>query len=246
MEEIEISYSLEDESQFWRELDDIVAAKCSSHQLIDNTLRSYLRFTTNFKDEYLNTEYDIARCSQKLLQSELFQQNKDYVRIQIVYSMLQEDEHAALHFIASFLLLDGRDNEATFEMMNNEGCFTRLLELIKEGKKDDARLHRLLLELLYEMSRMQRLSVEDLGMVDDEFVTYLFQIIEELSDDVDDPYHYPVIRVLVGVDFRLLCICSLFTAGSQRAIYGCIHSHPCYNSSLSTASYEPRDEITLC
>jgi hypothetical protein len=55
----------------------------------------------------------------------------------------------------------------------------------------------MLLELLYEMSRMQRLSVEDLRQVDDEFVTSLFQLIEQLSDDVDDPYHYPVIRVLV-------------------------------------------------
>ena len=27
---------------------------------------------------------------------------------------------------------------------------------------------------------------------------YMFQIIEGLSDDVNDPYHYPVIRVLVG------------------------------------------------
>jgi hypothetical protein len=199
MEDFEISYSLEDESQFWRELEDIVSANCSSHHLIDNALRSYLHFTTNFKDEYLITEYDIARCSQKLLLSELFEANKDYVRIQIVYSLLQEDEPAALHLIASFLLLDGRHNEATFEMMNREGCFPRLLELIKQGKQGDARLHRLLLELLYEMSRMQRLSVEDLAHVDDELVTYLFQIIEELSDDVDDPYHYPVIRVLVGI-----------------------------------------------
>jgi len=82
-------------------------------------------------------------------------------------------------------------------MMNKEGSFIRLLELIREGKKDDARLHRLLLELLYEMCRMQRLSDEDLGHVDDDFIKYLFQIIEELSDDVNDPYHYPVIRVLL-------------------------------------------------
>jgi hypothetical protein len=179
------------------ELEDIVSAKCPSHQLIDNALRSYLHFTTNFKDEYLHSEYDIARCSQKLLQSELFETNKDYVRRQIVYSLLQEDELATLHFISSFLLFDGRENEATFELMNNAGCFPRLLELIKQGKRDDARLHRMLLELLYEMSRMQRISIEDLGQVDDGFIQYLFQIIEELSDDVDDPYHYPVIRVLV-------------------------------------------------
>ena len=111
---------------------------------------------------------------------------------------MQEDEQAPLHVIASFLLFDGRNNEATFEMMNDEGCFPRLLELVKQGKRDDARLHRLLLELLYEMSRMRRLSMVDLGQVDDDFVTYLFKIIEELSDDVDDPYHYPVIRVLVS------------------------------------------------
>jgi hypothetical protein len=34
--------------------------------------------------------------------------------------------------------------------------------------------------------------------VDDDFIACLFNIIEELSDDVDDPYHYPVIRVLVN------------------------------------------------
>lgn len=118
-----------------------------------------------------------------------------------MYSLLQEDEPATLYVIASLLLFDGRQHEETFELMNNESCFSRLVELIKEGKKDDARLHRLLLELLYDMSRLQRLSIEDLVRVDDEFVKYLFEIIEELSDDVDDPYHYPVIRVLVRVTY---------------------------------------------
>jgi len=45
---------------------------------------------------------------------------------------------------------------------------------------------------------VQRISTEDLASVDDDFIVCLFNIIEELSDDVDDPYHYPVIRVLVG------------------------------------------------
>jgi len=179
------------------ELDDILSANCPSHELIDNALRSYLHFTTKFKDEYLHSEYDIARCSDRLMKSGLFEANRDYVRIQIVYSLLQEEEAATLHVIGSFLLLDGRENEATFEMMKDESCFVRLVELIKQGMTEDGRLHRLLLELLYEMSRMQRLSKDDLAHVDDGFVTYLFEIIEQMSDDVDDPYHYPVIRVLV-------------------------------------------------
>ncbi|KAI9052513.1 hypothetical protein LZ554_003857 [Drepanopeziza brunnea f. sp. 'monogermtubi'] len=195
MEEFE--YSLENEQQFWDEIEDIVSAKCESHQLIDNALRSFLHFTAKFKDEYLNSDYDFTRCLQKLLQSQLFQANKEYVRIQLVYSLLQEDRPATLHVIASILLFDGRQGQDTFEMMNTEGCFARLLELIKLGKRDDSRLHRLLLELLYEMSRCQPLSPQELALVDDDFVTMLLQIIEELSDDVDDPYHYPVIRVLL-------------------------------------------------
>lgn len=35
-------------------------------------------------------------------------------------------------------------------------------------------------------------------LVDDNFVKYLFEIIEELSYDANDPYHYPVIRILVS------------------------------------------------
>lgn len=52
-------------------------------------------------------------------------------------------------------------------MMNKEGSFPRLLELIQSQKSDDrndgAGLHRLLMELLYEMSRIQRVKIEDLG-----------------------------------------------------------------------------------
>ena len=85
------------------------------------------------------------------------------MRTQLVYCLLQEDQPQTLHMVASFLMFDGRQHEATFEMMNNEGCFPRLLELIKQGTETDVKLDRLLLELLYEMSRMQRLSPEDLG-----------------------------------------------------------------------------------
>lgn len=48
-------------------------------------------------------------------------------------------------------------------MMNEEGVFPRLLELIQERVDDDAGLHRTLLEVLYEMSRIQRLRMEDLS-----------------------------------------------------------------------------------
>lgn len=61
------------------------------------------------------------------------------------------------------LLYDGRSDEAVFEMMQTEGAFARLLDLVQGNKDDSTGLHRLLLELLCDMSRIQRLSLDDLG-----------------------------------------------------------------------------------
>jgi hypothetical protein len=145
-----------------------------------------------------HTQDDVVVCSQLLLGSQVFLANKEYVRTQIIYSLLQEDDTAALHAIACLLLLDGHREETLFPRMINEACFPRLLELINGRREDDTRLHQLLLQLMYEMSRMERLRLEDITLVDDDFIHHLFRIIEGVSDDVGDPYHYPTIRVLVS------------------------------------------------
>jgi len=73
-----------------------------------------------------------------------------------------------LQMISSFLLFDGRQHEVSLQMMNEEGVFPRLLELLHSqtiNREDsEAGLHRLLMDLLYEMSRIQRIRIADLGM----------------------------------------------------------------------------------
>ena len=76
----------------------------------------------------------------------------------------QEEEAHILFVTTSFLLADARMTETTFELLNEEGAFPRLLELIQTPKEDvDQNLHRLLMELLYEMSRIQKVSLDHLG-----------------------------------------------------------------------------------
>ncbi|CAP49233.1 uncharacterized protein PODANS_5_5590 [Podospora anserina S mat+] len=197
MADVQGTWTAENEQQFWAALNQILSAPCDSYELLDNALRSWLDLVSKARDEYLDDEDEIANCSEQLIHSPLFSVNKDYVRTQIIYSLLQEDEYAPLHVIANFLLSDGRAEEETFRQMIKEGCFVRLLELIKGCGGKDSRLHRLLLQLMYEMSRIERLRDEDLMQIDDGFVTYLFQLIEALADDANDPYHYSVIRVLL-------------------------------------------------
>ncbi|KAK2610321.1 hypothetical protein N8I77_003764 [Diaporthe amygdali] len=193
-----IEVSVETEEQFWDELQEIVSvAQCDSYETIDDSLRSWLYLVSTCRDNFLHSEDDVASCSQMLIDSPIFCGHQDYVRTQIMYSLLQEDDPTTLNVIANFLLLDGRSDETTFKSMIDEGCFPKLVELIKSRRDDDRRLHRLLLELMYEMGRIERLRVDDLLCVDDDFVIYMFQLIEGLSDDVNDPYHYPIIRVLL-------------------------------------------------
>lgn len=75
--------------------------------------------------------------------------------------------------------------------------------MVLQKRGEDRILWSVSLDLLYEMSRIQRLRREDLEAVDDEFISYLFQLVEEDPDDSNDPYHYPIIRMLVGILFSL-------------------------------------------
>lgn len=66
--------------------------------------------------------------------------------------------------VTAFLLYDGRNskNDDIFAMMHSEGTFPRLVELVQmPSVQEDTRLHQMLLELLYESSRIQRLNWED-------------------------------------------------------------------------------------
>lgn len=49
-------------------------------------------------------------------------------------------------------------------MMRDEGTFTRMVGLIQSVPMDEDGLRRLLLQLMYEMARIQQLDWEDLRM----------------------------------------------------------------------------------
>ncbi|KAH7325103.1 hypothetical protein B0I35DRAFT_175643 [Stachybotrys elegans] len=187
-----------EEEQFWKQLEACTSTPCDSHESIDGALRSWLDIASKLPDRSPDSEtHDrLVLCACVLLESKVYREHKDYVRTQIIYSLLQEDEVRPLHAITRLLLQDGLDDESLFSRMVSEACFPRLLELIKADCDDDPRLHQVLLQLMYEMSRIERLSVDHLTLVDDEFVHYLFRLIEHVSNDVNDPYHYPTIRVL--------------------------------------------------
>ncbi|TQS34751.1 hypothetical protein Golomagni_04855, partial [Golovinomyces magnicellulatus] len=190
-------YTLENKEQFWAEVDDILSVKCHSPQSIYNVFRTYLNFTRKFGIEYLRRPEDCDRCSMKLLRGKLFKSDEHNVRSFAIDCFMQEEDSITLYILANFLLQDGRRNEVTFEVMNNKGCFPRLVKLCHTDDKGNLALLTLLMKLLHEMLWCKQLSLIDLGEVDDDFIISLLSMIGELSHDAVDPYHYIVIRVLL-------------------------------------------------
>ncbi|POS88347.1 hypothetical protein EPUL_000012 [Erysiphe pulchra] len=192
-----LEYILENEEQFWAEIEDILSVKRLSLHSIENVFRTYLNFIQKLGSEYLTSQDDYDQCLETLLESELFSVHKDKLRSLVINSLMQDENPISLRIFVKFLLQDGRRNDATFEAMREKGCFPRLVKIINLDKKKDIALLSLLLELLYEMTCCQQLSTDDLSQVNDEFVINLLSMIEELSNDPEDPYHYFVIRVLL-------------------------------------------------
>ncbi|KAI5790681.1 hypothetical protein DFH27DRAFT_504077, partial [Peziza echinospora] len=193
-----VSYNLDGEQQFWDELDDIVRRPCKTAHTIDRHLQTFLEFVSVFQDEYLVSAADWTRCGYLFLESQMFLEHSEYIRRQLIKNFKAEGlSNAQVYLTSTILLYDGRERQATFEEMQEFDLFPTLLELVGGRPGDEGKPCRnRLLELLYEMSRVQRLRWEDLSAIDDKFILYLFELVEEQAD-IDDPYHYVVIKVLL-------------------------------------------------
>jgi hypothetical protein len=77
---------------------------------------------------------------------------------------MQDDEPNVVLVSTSFLIAYAQSNEAVYQLLSDEGAFPRLIDLISSPKRHGHEgIHRLLMQLLYEMSRIQRIKASDLG-----------------------------------------------------------------------------------
>ncbi|KAI5303878.1 hypothetical protein KEM56_007097 [Ascosphaera pollenicola] len=161
------SLDRDDETDFWHEVDRVLAKPCKSAGEIDEVLREFLELTVKRQGGLIQHDSDVYQCLVKLLTSSLFEHNAEYIRLQFIHCFLQEEEASSLYIFALFLLVDGQHHEDTFIIMSSEGAFPHVLKLIQSyvnpehGSSVD--LNRILLDLTYEMARIQRLRTDDLS-----------------------------------------------------------------------------------
>jgi hypothetical protein len=103
--------------------------------------------------------------------------------------------------IGAVLLVDGRLHTSTLEMMQEEAATNLVIRTLWEDRFNNVRLHRIFLELLYEMCRIQKINFRDLGKISMEFLEFLFSVVQNNEGyDSTDPYNLAAMKVLLALN----------------------------------------------
>lgn len=191
--------------EFWDHLKVISSTSLQSASKFEQTISDYIKCVSASLNSHLESDEDLTRCSYLFIQSNAFSRNKAYARRKIISTFIQNtSQYSILTILGAILLLDGRHNDTTFEMMEEEDAMPVLISTIRTARSHSVRLHRIFLELLYEMCRIQKLTIADLALIDSDFVNYLFGTIESKFGYDYDPYSFAVIKVFLALNEQFM------------------------------------------
>lgn len=199
----DIAYEVEDEAQFWQEVDDIVRPLSTTPDAITSMVNNFISFVSQFGAEYLDADADVETCCDRLLSSDYFRDNAEQVRAAMIEYKPESDKIAKCYVNLYLLLLDGRRHSRTFKLVKRANMVPVIAKLAKEQQADGLRFTRLALTSLYEISRMQKLSEDDMRCFDEEFIWFLLRTVELARDD-EDPYSYRCLKVIVSVNEQFM------------------------------------------
>lgn len=211
-----LSYQLDTEQQFWEELDDLSSKDYHSTSTIERILAAYIRFAVSYMDSYLAKDEDLTRCAQALIRSSVFSKNRAYVRRTLISQLvLEEPDLRTKILIGAVLLLDGRLHQSTLEMMHEEKATGPIISILWKDRYTNIRLHRIYLELLYDLCRVQRLGTTELCQINEQFIEYILSVIQNQVDYDNDPYGLAAMKVILALNEQYM-IAALTTYDGTR------------------------------
>ncbi|KAL7284811.1 hypothetical protein ACG7TL_002121 [Trametes sanguinea] len=226
-----IVYIIETAQQFWSELDEIlhIPDDCTLSKL-DDTLRRYISFCAAYHEQYLQSPLQLDHACDMLLNSELFTFHSE--RMSELLSgdaQTNTDPHYEM-ILYSIMLAYGRRKSA---FLRSQKRWQPLLPLLMDhvrwdvdpdvddgyygatsgpssgtgrpiGVPIEAKLRSLSVKLLYEVCRVQKMSLQDLRIFDDSFIDYLFDLVEQTRDVQDETFNYSVIKLIVALNEQFM------------------------------------------
>ncbi|KAF5375633.1 hypothetical protein D9757_008514 [Collybiopsis confluens] len=227
-DDLGIVYLVESETQFWSELEDILTIPFLSSQPIptlgqlDLTLRRSLSLCATYHEQYLSSaSSQMHAACDLILNSELFQFHSDRM-LGLIFDGAMENTDPHWVYVALHVLLCLGKRKKDFFRINArwEPLLPFLMDnIMLEVDEDEderpqaehgvpvpieAKLRGLSVELLYDMSRVQKWFMLDLKIFSDSFLDHLFDLVEQTRHLQDDAFNYSVIKLIAALNEQFM------------------------------------------
>ncbi|KAG6827812.1 hypothetical protein H0H92_010390 [Tricholoma furcatifolium] len=227
-DELGITYLVENAQQFWSG-DFWLYARRTMVNLLERPTGCGEKSSLKHLEQYLQSPLQLEHACEFLLDSELFQFHSERM-CEILVDDLQSQTDPHAQFIFYHVLLSyGRRRTDFFRLLKRWQPLLPLImdHILVEIDPDvedtyfgitggsnaslsnvpvpiEAKLRGLGIKLLYEMSRVQKLSVQDLRIFDDNFIEYLFDLVEQTRHMHDETFNYSVIKLIVSLNEQFM------------------------------------------
>ncbi|KAI0649712.1 hypothetical protein C8Q79DRAFT_1006058 [Trametes meyenii] len=231
MDEFGIVYIIETAQQFWSELEEILhIPDDATLSKLDTTLRGYISFCAAYHEQYLQSPLQLEHACKMLLGSELFTfHNERMCELLVHDAQTSTDPHYEM-ILYNVMLSYGRWKTS---FLRSQKHWQPLLPLLIDHVRleidpdvDDgfygaaagpssvagrtfavpieAKLRTLSVRMLYEVCRVQKMSLKELRIFDDSFIDYLFDLVEQTRDQHDETFNYSVIKLIVALNEQFM------------------------------------------
>jgi len=140
-----------------------------------------------------------------LLQIACFKNFPDRVTEHVIQRAAKKSETKELCILYNILYLAGREYKSIFKRMVNEqgrNFVSKLKDHIES--KDGDKLQQISIKLLFEICRVQRLSPNELDLIDESFLNHLLDLVEKTRDDEDETFNYSVICLILSFNEQFM------------------------------------------
>ncbi|TFK31833.1 hypothetical protein BDQ12DRAFT_659958 [Crucibulum laeve] len=231
-DDLGIVYVVENAQQFWSELEDVLRLPTDEPptlSLLDSMLRRFLALCATYHEQYLQSPLQLEHACHLILDSELFEFHSERM-CEIIVDDTQSTTDPHSQLISYHLLLCYGHRRPDFFRSHKRWqplmplLMDHVLVEIDADVEDtyfgtgggpsnyhtsvpvpiEAKLRSLGVKLLYEVCRVQKLSVQDLRIFDDTFIDYLFDLVEQTRYMHDDTFNYSVIKLIVALNEQFM------------------------------------------
>ncbi|CAI2177669.1 18884_t:CDS:2 [Funneliformis geosporum] len=206
----DITYHLENSAQFWEKLDEILARGVENQASALCSIDLYIKFVSSFQDEFLENEMELMDCCYKLLVSPIYQSFSDVVIDRVIQRASKQTDVKELFLLYNILFLAGKESKKIFAKMmcvREQNFVSKLKNHIYMNKVDN-RLQQISIQLLFEICYVQRLTPSELNLIDESFLNYLLDMVENTRNDDDEMFNYSIIRLILSFNEQFLLTCS--------------------------------------